>query len=109
MSDAIALMQLHVTNGMNIITQIAPSTSPYLHINSRVFVPGAGVDEDPVTGSAHAYLAGYYTSLPTLTADPSIIYASQLSARGGTLVCRREGGMVKITGKASIWARGTLV
>ena len=65
------------------------------------------------TGSAHAYLAGYFNTpsiRSTLTAgqDPSTIVARQLSARGGKLLCRKDGTMVKITGQASIWASGTL-
>jgi predicted PhzF superfamily epimerase YddE/YHI9 len=54
---------------------------------SRVFVPGAGVDEDPVTGSAHAVLTPYWAARlgrPEFT-------AFQASARGGHVACRLEG------------------
>lgn len=63
------------------------------------------------TGSAHAYLAGYFNSprvRGSLSADPSIIISEQQSERGGQLRFRKDGDMVKITGKASIWASGTL-
>jgi predicted PhzF superfamily epimerase YddE/YHI9 len=54
---------------------------------SRVFVPGAGVDEDSVTGSAHAVLTPYWAA--QLGRDR--FTAFQASARGGHLACRRDG------------------
>jgi len=51
---------------------------------SRVFVPGAGVDEDSVTGSAHAVL----TPLWAARLGREQFTAHQASARGGDLVCR---------------------
>ena len=54
---------------------------------SRVFVPGAGVDEDSVTGSAHAALTPLWAGL--LGRDR--FTAHQASTRGGTLSCRLEG------------------
>jgi predicted PhzF superfamily epimerase YddE/YHI9 len=54
---------------------------------SRVFVPGAGVDEDSVTGSAHAVLTPFWVA--RLGRDR--FTAHQASARGGDLVCRHDG------------------
>ncbi|BBC71397.1 PhzF family phenazine biosynthesis protein [Altererythrobacter sp. B11] len=54
---------------------------------SRVFVPGAGVDEDSVTGSAHAVL----TPLWAERLGRSSFTAHQASTRGGDLTCRLEG------------------
>ena len=54
---------------------------------SRVFVPGAGVDEDSVTGSAHAVLTPFWTA--RLGRDS--FTAHQASARGGDLACRLDG------------------
>ena len=54
---------------------------------SRVFVPGAGVDEDSVTGSAHAVL----TPLWADRLGRAEFTAHQASARGGSLTCRLEG------------------
>jgi predicted PhzF superfamily epimerase YddE/YHI9 len=54
---------------------------------SRVFVPGAGVDEDSVTGSAHAALAPFWAA----RLGRERFTAHQASARGGDLVCRLEG------------------
>ncbi|GAA4642088.1 PhzF family phenazine biosynthesis protein [Pontixanthobacter gangjinensis] len=56
-------------------------------IVSRVFVPGAGVDEDSVTGSAHAVLTPYWAD----RLGRSSFTAHQASQRGGDLTCRLEG------------------
>lgn len=53
-------------------------------IVSRVFVPAWGIDEDPVTGSAHAALAPFWA--PRLRRDSFTAY--QASKRGGHLTCR---------------------
>jgi len=55
---------------------------------SRVFAPGAGIDEDPVTGSAHAVMVPYWTK--RLGRDHFTAY--QASKRGGRLTCRLERG-----------------
>ncbi|MDZ3833489.1 MAG: PhzF family phenazine biosynthesis protein [Sphingopyxis sp.] len=63
-------------------------------IVSRVFVPGAGIDEDPVTGSAHCVLAPYWAA--RLQRDHFSAY--QASARGGHLACRLDGDRVELSG-----------
>jgi predicted PhzF superfamily epimerase YddE/YHI9 len=63
-------------------------------IISRVFVPGAGVDEDPVTGSAHCLLTPYWAR--RLGKDRLSAY--QASARGGRIECRLEGERVILSG-----------
>jgi len=63
-------------------------------IISRVFVPGAGVDEDSVTGSAHAVLTPYWAD--RLGRDSFTAY--QASARGGYLGCRLDGERVWLSG-----------
>lgn len=62
---------------------------------SRVFVPGGGIDEDPVTGSAHAVLAPYWAT--RLGRDHFSAY--QASARGGHVGCRLAGEHVELTGR----------
>jgi PhzF family phenazine biosynthesis protein len=62
---------------------------------SRVFVPGAGIDEDSVTGSAHAALTPFWTA--RLGRDR--FTAHQASARGGDLVCRLEGDTAWLGGR----------
>ena len=61
---------------------------------SRVFVPYLGIDEDPVTGSAHAALAPYWAE--RLRRNDFI--ALQASARGGILHCRLEGDRAVLGG-----------
>ena len=61
---------------------------------SRVFVPGCGVDEDSVTGSAHAVLTPFWST--RLGRDR--FTAHQASARGGDLVCRLDGERVWLGG-----------
>jgi PhzF family phenazine biosynthesis protein len=56
-------------------------------IASRVFVPYVGIDEDPVTGSAHAALVPYWAKRLGRTEFTAL----QASARGGVLHCRLEG------------------
>lgn len=63
-------------------------------IASRVFVPYLGIDEDPVTGSAHAALVPYWTK----KLGRSDFTALQASARTGVLHCRQEGGRAVLGG-----------
>jgi predicted PhzF superfamily epimerase YddE/YHI9 len=62
---------------------------------SRVFVPAWGVDEDPVTGSAHAALTPFWCA--RLGRDA--FTAWQASSRGGRVLCRREGERVVLGGR----------
>jgi PhzF family phenazine biosynthesis protein len=72
---------------------------------SRYFVPAFGIDEDPVTGSAHCALAPYWAERlgrPTLT-------ARQVSKRGGTLEVAVDGDRVRLTGHAVTVLSGELL
>ena len=71
---------------------------------SRFFAPGSGVDEDPVTGSAHCRLAPYWSE--RLGKKEFVAY--QASARGGVLRVRLDGDRVKIAGRAITVLRGEL-
>lgn len=62
---------------------------------SRVFVPGGGIDEDSVTGSAHAVLTPYWTER---LGRPSFS-ACQASRRRGLLSCRRDGDKAWLGGR----------
>ena len=71
---------------------------------SRFFAPNYGIDEDPVTGSAHCALAPYWAKRlgkPTMN-------ARQLSKRTGTLRCRVEGERVFISGRTVAYLEGTI-
>lgn len=63
-------------------------------VASRVFVPYLGIDEDPVTGSAHAALAPYWAR----RLGRSEFSALQASARSGVLNCRMEGARAIVGG-----------
>ena len=63
---------------------------------SRYFAPGSGIDEDPVTGSAHICLAPYWKK--KLGKDEMIGY--QASERGGIVKVRVDGNRVKLGGQA---------
>jgi len=63
---------------------------------SRFFVPNAGINEDPVTGSSHTTLIPYWSN----RLNKKIMTARQLSARGGELLCEDKGDRVYISGKA---------
>ena len=71
----------------------APGTDT--DVVSRVFVPGGGVDEDSVTGSAHAVLTPFWAA--RLGRDS--FSAHQASTRGGTLACRLDGDQVWLGGQ----------
>jgi PhzF family phenazine biosynthesis protein len=71
---------------------------------SRFFAPGSGIDEDPVTGSAHCCLAPYWAS--RLGKNEFVAY--QASARGGIVRVRLEGDRVKLGGRAVTIFRGEL-
>jgi PhzF family phenazine biosynthesis protein len=72
---------------------------------SRFFAPAVGIREDPVTGSAHCSLAPYWKG--RLGRDG--FSARQVSARGGELEVRVEGGRTFISGQAVTVLEGKLV
>jgi len=71
---------------------------------SRFFAPSAGINEDPVTGSAHSTLIPYWAR--HLKKDS--LHAFQLSKRGGELFCRYLGDRVEISGSAVPYLKGTI-
>jgi PhzF family phenazine biosynthesis protein len=71
---------------------------------SRFFAPRAGVDEDPVTGSAHSVLAPYWAAKLGKTR----MLAFQASRRGGVVRVESTGGRVHIGGQAATVLKGTL-
>lgn len=63
---------------------------------SRFFAPGIGINEDPVTGSAHCCLAPYWAGKTGRTALTGL----QVSSRGGVVHVRLEGETVRVGGRA---------
>jgi PhzF family phenazine biosynthesis protein len=72
---------------------------------SRFFAPGAGVEEDPVTGSAHCTLAPFWAS----RLHKHVMTGYQASKRGGTVKVRVDGDRIALSGRAvTVW-RGELL
>lgn len=69
---------------------------------SRFFAPAAGVDEDPVTGSAHCVLAPYWAE----RLGKTTLLARQVSRRGGELRCTLAGDRVLLAGRAVTYSEG---
>jgi len=71
---------------------------------SRFFAPQTGVNEDPVTGSAHTTLTPYWARV----LGKKKLTAQQLSARGGQLICELAGDRVLISGEAVSYMEGEI-
>ena len=71
---------------------------------SRFFAPKSGIDEDPVTGSAHCALTPYWSK----RLGKPLLTAYQVSARGGELVCEDQGERVLISGRAVTYLEGII-
>ena len=71
---------------------------------SRFFGPACGVNEDPVTGSAHTTLTPYWAGV----LGKSTLRAMQLSQRTGALTCKLLGDRVEIAGEAVLYLRGEI-
>lgn len=72
---------------------------------SRFFAPGSGIDEDPVTGSAHCCLTPYWAA----KLGKETMTAFQASARGGIVRVRLDGDRVRLGGQAVTVLRGALL
>jgi PhzF family phenazine biosynthesis protein len=72
---------------------------------SRFFAPGSGIDEDPVTGSAHCALGPFWAK----RLGKADFLAYQASARGGVVKVRVEGDRVLLGGQAVTVMRGELI
>lgn len=84
---------------------IATASSTKYDFVSRFFAPVEGIDEDPVTGSAHTMLIPYWA----VELDKKEMIARQISARGGTLHCKHLGERVEIAGKAVTYLTGNII
>lgn len=71
---------------------------------SRFFAPAAGIDEDPVTGSAHSQLIPFWAE----KLGKKDLHARQLSPRGGELWCQYLGERVTIGGKCVFYMKGEI-
>ena len=87
-----------------IVTAAADDPEAPYHFVSRFFGPAVGVDEDPVTGSAHCALAPYWCG----KLDRAALVGYQASPRGGTVKVRLKGNRVELKGKAITIFQGVI-
>jgi PhzF family phenazine biosynthesis protein len=71
---------------------------------SRFFAPSAGIDEDPVTGSAHSQLIPFWAE----KLGKKSMHALQLSRRGGDIQCQFNGERVNIAGQCVFYMKGEI-
>ena len=83
---------------------IVTAWSPPGGFVSRFFAPACGVDEDPVTGSAHCTLTPYWAREKGINS----FQARQLSSRGGLIDCILKGDRVLLTGGSRLYLQGQI-
>tara|TARA_Y100000746_G_scaffold170130_1_gene147413 strand:- start:795 stop:1577 length:783 start_codon:yes stop_codon:yes gene_type:complete len=83
---------------------IISSPSDDFDFVSRYFCPKYGINEDPVTGSAHTTLIPYWSN----KLNKTILHAKQVSSRGGELFCKNLEQRVLIAGDAKLYMKGEL-
>jgi predicted PhzF superfamily epimerase YddE/YHI9 len=74
----------------------APSSDPRYDFCVRCFAPALGIDEDPVTGSAHCVLVPFWHR----KTGKKVFTSHQVSKRGGILKVSLHGDRVEIAGQA---------
>jgi len=82
----------------------APGAERECDFVSRFFAPAAGVDEDPVTGSAHCLLVPFWAR----ELRRSSLYGKQISARGGELWCTLAADYVTLAGYVAPYLTGEI-
>lgn len=92
---------LNKINARGLIVSAGGEKSDFV---SRFFAPSAGVNEDPVTGSAHTTLIPYWSNKLGKTS----MHAEQLSERGGVLYCEDKNDRVLIGGNAVEYLKGEI-
>lgn len=83
---------------------IATAPGKSVDFVSRYFVPGEGIDEDPVTGSAHTLLTPFWAK----KLGKELLTAKQISKREGHLICKLCDDRVEISGNAVLYLAGTI-
>jgi phenazine biosynthesis protein PhzF family len=87
---------INLEKGLGVIVTASGTDVDFV---SRCFYPKLGVNEDPVTGSAHSNLIPFWSH----RLNKAVMIAKQLSERGGTLYCKVDEDRVKISGRAVIY------
>ena len=95
---------------MNLLSQldclgiIATARGQQADFVSRFFAPRADIPEDPVTGSSHSSLIPFWAE----RLGKSVLFARQISRRGGEIFCRHLGERVGIGGRSVVYSRGEI-
>jgi PhzF family phenazine biosynthesis protein len=93
---------LNAVAGLDRTGLIVTAPGTQVDFVSRFFAPQSGIDEDPVTGSAHTLLIPYWSR----RLEKKHLEAMQLSKRGGHLHCTDNGNRVFIGGRARLYLEG---
>lgn len=99
-----AIPDLSAISNINSRGIIITSKGSEVDFVSRFFGPSSGVNEDPVTGSAHTTLTPYWSEI----LQKNKLSAKQLSPRGGYLHCTLHGDRVEISGKCKLYMKGEI-
>ncbi|KAJ7628641.1 Diaminopimelate epimerase-like protein [Roridomyces roridus] len=104
--DTIAINRDTVVGQCVITAPHTPTPSDPSQVHSRMFAAGSGIDEDPVTGSAHTRIVPYWLE----RLGGNTLQCAQVSKRGGELDCEwlRDEGRVLLKGRAVRMAEGVL-
>ncbi|MCH3963356.1 MAG: PhzF family phenazine biosynthesis protein [Clostridium sp.] len=92
---------IKVKEGLGVIVTARGNDVDFI---SRCFYPKLGVNEDPVTGSAHSSLIPFWSK----KLGKEKMLAQQISKRGGMLYCEMAESRVKVSGKAAIYMEGNI-
>lgn len=92
---------LQQVKGRGVIATAPGDTADFV---SRCFFPNAGIDEDPVTGSAHTTMTPYWAE----RLGKQELLARQISRRGGEVRCTMLGERVALAGKAVTYMEGVV-
>lgn len=91
-----------IMQGLDTIGVIVTAPGDGADVVSRCFYPGAGIPEDPVTGSAHCNIVPYWIA----KWNKENLRCAQLSARGGMLDCTLRGDRVLMSGACVLFLKG---
>jgi PhzF family phenazine biosynthesis protein len=89
---------------LDTIGVIVTSKGHSADVVSRCFYPGAGIPEDPVTGSAHCNIVPYWAE----KLNKKKLFCRQLSPRGGEIQCELRGDRVLMTGSCVLYMHGEI-
>jgi predicted PhzF superfamily epimerase YddE/YHI9 len=104
--DAAAIVALSVDP---VVVTASPGDVPGVDAVSRVFGPGIGIPEDPVTGAAHCILAPWLAARDGVRGGRTAFTGEQASARGGIVGMRLDGDRVVLSGRCVTVLEGSIL